>query len=245
MVAVVTACVWLVGSSDAAGPQGDERLPSLADTRWKLVTFDDKRPTEYTCERAEERVVVQAVSDSAASWLVAEIPREMRPPAVSWRWHVEQCLDNDRERERSGDDFAARVFVFYGRESAWTPWGWFRRRLSESPFGDVVPKRAVSYVWASRGPQDDVFRHPTFGNVSTVVVRSECHDVGTWVSEHRELQADFTQAFDESMPEVVGVALMTDPDDTRSRVLAWYSDITLHLASGQALTLPLQELVSD
>ena len=68
----------------------------------------------------------------------------------------------------------------------------------------------MSYVWASRGPQGAVYRHPTFDNVSTVVVRSECGDVGTWVSEHRELQADFTRAFNESMPAVVGVALMTD-----------------------------------
>ena len=35
-------------SLDASVPQPAQRVTSLADTRWRLVTFDETRPTEYT-----------------------------------------------------------------------------------------------------------------------------------------------------------------------------------------------------
>ena len=231
-------------SLDASVLQPAQRVTSLGDTMWRLVTFDETRPTEYAQAEEQGRTVVSARSDSGVAGLVAELPRDLAPHAISWQWRVDQCLDNDHERERSGDDYAARVFVLYGRESARTPWGWLRRRMADSPFGHVVPKRAVSYVWASGGQWGDVYRNPGFRNVSTMVLEDECHPPGTWVSERRELAADFSLAFRGSMPEVVGVALMTDTDDTRSQAVTWYADVTLHLSSGGQLALPFGEIES-
>ena len=53
-------------------------------------------------------------SQRTASGLVVELPEELDPTAISWRWRLERCLDNAEESERAGDDFAARVF---GRRS--------------------------------------------------------------------------------------------------------------------------------
>ena len=231
--------VWMPGSLAVPG----SRAAALATVSWKLVTFDDTPPTEYSLRWEQDRTVVNARSDGGASGLVAELPGDLHPTAMSWRWRVDQCLENDQERVRAGDDFAARVFVLYGRERAWTPWGWLRRRMVDNPFGNVVPKRVVNYVWASGGETGDVYPNPSFRNVATVVVESDCRTPGEWVSEQRELEADFRLAYRESMPNVVGVAVMTDTDDTGGRAVTWYADITLHLPSGERLELPFNEIV--
>ena len=40
------------------------------------------------------------------------------------------------------------------------------------------------------------------------------------------------------MPDVVGLAVMTDTDDTEGRATAWYSDVVLHLQTGSSLSVP-------
>ena len=112
-------------------------------TRWESVTFRGTRPTEYTYERLADGVALRADSRRAASALVVELPRELEPEAISWRWRLERCLDNPDESEPASDDFAARVFVLFGREGSWTPWGWFRRQMFQSPFGRVRPKPSL------------------------------------------------------------------------------------------------------
>ena len=210
---------------------------------WKPVTFRGKQPTQYDLDREAEDVVVRADSNGAASALVAELPQDLEATGISWRWRLEQCLDNGDEHARSGDDFAARVFVLFGRDSSATPWGWFRRRLFRTPFGTVTPKRAVNYVWASRAQPGDVYRSPTIDDVSMIVVRSACAGSSDWVGERRALQSDFALGFPESVPNVVAVALMTDTDDTMGHAVAWYADIVLHLRSGESLRLPFDESV--
>ena len=98
-------------------------------TQWEPVTLRGTRPTEYTYERLADGLALRADSTRAASGLVVELPQELEPAAISWRWRLERCLDNADESERAGDDFAARVFVLFGRDRSWTPWGWFRRQV--------------------------------------------------------------------------------------------------------------------
>ena len=87
-----------------------------AATEWEPVTFRGTQPTEYTYERLADGLALRADSQRTASGLVVELPEELDPTAISWRWRLERCLDNAEESERAGDDFAARVFVLFGRD---------------------------------------------------------------------------------------------------------------------------------
>jgi hypothetical protein len=51
--------------------------------------------------------------------------------------------------------------------------------------------------------------------------------VGEWVTVTRDLVADYRQAFGEEPPAIVGVAIMTDADNTGEQATAWYGDLTL------------------
>ena len=211
-----------------------------AATGWELVTFRGTRPTDYTYERLADGVALRADSNRTASGLVAALPEELDPTAISWRWRLERCLDNAEERERAGDDFAARVFVLFGRARTWAPWGWLGRQLFRSPFGRIKPKRALSFVWASHAARGDAAFSPVSGDVYQIAARGGCRDDAGWVAEHYELAREFAQAFQEPMPHVVALAVMTDTDDTAGHAVAWYGDVMLHLRTGERLPVPFE-----
>ena len=211
-----------------------------AATDWEPVTFRGIRPTEYTYERLADGLALRADSKGTASGLVAELPEELDPTAISWRWRLERCLDNAEEHDRAGDDFAARVFVLFGRDRSRTPWGWLGRQLIRSPFGRIRPKRALSFVWASRAAKGDATFSPVSGDVYQIAARGGCRNDAVWVAEHYELAREFAQAFQEPMPHVVALAVMTDTDDTAGHAVAWYGDVMLHLRTGEKLAVPFE-----
>jgi hypothetical protein len=51
--------------------------------------------------------------------------------------------------------------------------------------------------------------------------------VGQWLSYRRDIRADFEQAFGEPPGALLGLAIMTDTDNTRSTTRAWYGVIRL------------------
>ena len=57
-------------------------------------------------------------------------------------------------------------------------------------------------------------------------MESGADKTGTWVSEKRNVFADYRTAFaTESVPMISGVAVMTDTDNTDGQAVAWYGDI--------------------
>jgi len=48
-----------------------------------------------------------------------------------------------------------------------------------------------------------------------------------WISEMRDILADYRRLFGEEPGEVSAIAIMTDTDNTGSEATAWYGDIVL------------------
>ena len=128
----------------------------------------------------------------------------------------------------------------FGRARTWAPWGWLGRQLFRSPFGPIKPKRALSFVWASHAARGDAAFSPVSGDVYQIAARGGCRDDAVWVAEHYELAREFAQAFQEPMPHVVALAVMTDTDDTAGHAVAWYGDFMLHLRTGKRLPVPFE-----
>ena len=53
--------------------------------------------------------------------------------------------------------------------------------------------------------------------------------LGRWRDYRRDVRADFVKAFGEEPGPLVAVALMTDTDNTGTRLQAWYGPLTLDL----------------
>lgn len=178
------------------------------DDHWIEMTFDT-RPTRHRVVREDGNTVLMAESEMAASalWCVLDVhPGDSA--RISWRWKVSRSLtENTREREKRGDDYAARLLVFFGP------------RL----FG--AGSRAISYVWAGNEPRESTYRSPYSSRIGTVVLESGDRRAGRWVSEERDVVADYRTIFDRSPKMVAAVALMVDTDNTGLEAVAWFDDI--------------------
>jgi len=207
-------------SGDPAGTEQQLMAESFEDgwkDRWQERRLA-RRATKYSVEADGGQPVLVAESRGAASGLWRPAPLDSpRSGRLTWRWNVERVIPgNEREREKRGDDFAARVFVVFGGE--------FPSRSN----------KALCYVWAASEPIGSVYPSPYAANVAMVVVASGDSGAGAWHSVERDIIADYRAFFGHDPDELSGVALMVDTDNTRSEVRTYVDDLQLTAATETA-----------
>lgn len=187
--------------------------------RWIEVRLASRSNRFFTVEVDGEPVLkVESTRSASAVWHRVA-PASGDGHVLSWRWKVDGSLTgNRREREKRGDDYAARFFVIFDGEP-------FTRRA-----------RALCYVWAASEQVGSVYRNPYFPDVVTVVLQSGDARSGAWVMEERDVIRDYREAFGEPPDVLVAVAVMVDTDNTGSSATAWFDAITLEPARSEALS---------
>lgn len=174
---------------------------------WNDKIFKGK--TVYTIAKDGDRNVLKAHSQKAASGLFREIAVDTKKyPVLRWSWKVEHSLKKEDVTKKSGDDFAARVYVVFPRTFFWR-------------------MRAINYVWATKMPKGSSAPSPYTTNAMIVAVESGDEKAGQWVTEERNIHEDYKRLFGEEPPAVGAIAVMADTDDTRDEVTAWFGDILL------------------
>lgn len=179
-------------------------------TGWSDKIFKGK--TTYTLVKENDKSVLKAQSEKAASGLLKKVkldPKEY--PVLRWSWKVEHTLKGEDVTRKSGDDFAARVYVVFPRTFFWQT-------------------RAINYVWASRLQKGSSVPSPYTSKALIVAVESGDEKAGQWVNEERNIYEDYRKLFGEEPPMLGAVAIMTDTDDTRDEATAYYGDIFLESA---------------
>jgi hypothetical protein len=81
------------------------------------------------------------------------------------------------------------------------------------------------YVWDPRAELDAVVVNPRTDRIRKIVLESGAGHLGQWREYRRDIREDFRRAFGEDPGPLIGVALMTDADNTRNRAEAWYGEI--------------------
>ena len=174
---------------------------------WSDKIFSGK--TGYSLVNDGGRTVLKAHSKKAASGFIKKVKLDTRKfPLLRWSWKVERTNSKEDIRIKAGDDFAARVYVIFPRTFFWQ-------------------MRAINYVWAAKMPKDSHVPSPYTGNAIIVAVESGDESAGAWVCEERNIREDYLRFFHEEPPELGGVAIMTDTDNTGEESTAWYGDIQL------------------
>jgi hypothetical protein len=179
---------------------------------WESKEF--KGATHYKIVELAGTNVLKAESTGSASGLFNEQRIDLhKTPIMNWRWHIENRLgSNLNEQEKSGDDYAARVYVVVNGGAAF----WQTKALnyvwsSTSPVGKVWPN---AYAYA--GPN---------GKMTMIALRSSTDKTGTWYSEKRNILDDLKYQFGEDIQYIDAVAIMSDSDDSQGKVTAYYGDI--------------------
>ncbi|MDD2309281.1 MAG: DUF3047 domain-containing protein [Desulfuromonadaceae bacterium] len=177
---------------------------------WEIKRF--KGSTDYRIIHENGHAVLKSHAKGAASGLTKKIKFS---PAVyrylKWSWKIAGTVANGNESTQQGDDYAARLYVIFPGRFFWQ-------------------MRALNYIWANKLPKGEFIANAYTGNAKMLAVESGSSKVGQWVSEERDILADYRRVFGEEPPMAGGVAIMTDTDNTGAEATAWYGDITLSTA---------------
>lgn len=181
----------------------EQRLPLRDSTLYTWVDPEGGQPGEPAGPWLQGRSV-----RSASGWIRPCALMRPRVLRLTWRWRVAFALAHEGERTRAGDDYAARVIVVF----------------ETSPL--PLRTRSLAYVWAAREPRGAEFASPYSGRTGTIVLRSGASDAGVWVSEERDVLADYRRFFGREPDKVSAVAFMVDTDDTDAAATAWLAGLT-------------------
>lgn len=237
------ALVVLIGIAAAAWASGEEILllgrlsppptPEGLPDGWKPLTFKNiAATTRYSIAPDGAGFVLKAESRNAASGLYRAVDLDPKAyPILAWRWKVENILQKGDERKKAGDDYAARIYVAfqYDPEDA-TLWERTRYGTYRLFYGEYPPKAVVNYIWANRLPKGEAIDNAFTDRAKMIAVRSGPGEIGRWLSEERNMYEDYRRLFGQDPPRIVGVAVMTDTDNTGESVVAYYDAITLRPA---------------
>ena len=175
---------------------------------WQNVAFF-KTPTDYRTVREGTNFVLLAVAEKTCSALSAKL--NLVPATnllLRWRWRIDGVATNGSERDLAKFDHAARVFVAFDTL--------------------IGPPRTLNYLWANTEPVGASREHPKSSRAQLIVVESGNAKAGQWVSEERDVSADWKRAFpDRAMPKLVGLGVMTDSDSLGQKLTGAYADIEL------------------
>ncbi len=196
-------------------------LPKIAQNSFSLATDDGK-------------TVLRVDSDNSAGSI--DIPLtasrlDNAPGAGStvleWRWKVSRVLEKADMEDKSGDDHAARVYVFF--DVPLKSLSFVERsklQLARMLMGAEVPTAALCYVWDNRHRIGYTAWSPYTHRLRKIVLQSGPAHVAQWMTETRDVAADFRDAFGFDAPAVTSVAVGNDTDNTDERVTTWFGDIS-------------------
>lgn len=204
-------------------------ITSLEDG-WEPMEFPKiDRHSRYQLTDDNGEQVVKATTDNSASGLIARVSVEPGDSLIlRWRWKVSNVYEQGNARRKEGDDYAARIYVAFEFEPDEA--GFFeraKRKTVEVVFGEELPGNALNYIWANRLPVGEIIANPFTDTTMMVAVNSGTANTGEWVTVERDIVADYRKAFGREPPKLVGVAIMSDSDNTGASATAWYGDVRL------------------
>jgi len=191
----------------AAGQDTDGHSAGLADGRWVLHARSERSASMY---RRALRIEPERLGQLSFSWKVASV------------------LPDADVRHSETEDAVVRVLLAFDGDPARLS---ARTRmmfdLAQSLSGESPPFATLMYVWDSQAEVGSVVLNKRSDRIRKIVLESGPTQLGQWRSYQRDVRADYRRAFGEDPGALIGLAVMTDSDNTQSRAEAWYGEISI------------------
>ena len=123
-------------------------------------------------------------------------------PVLAWKWRPQVFPPGSDERRSATNDSALGVYAVF----------------RHSP----VSVKTVKYVWSLAVPTGTT-ASASLGLTQMIVLRSGVPQENGWVEEGVNVARDFERLFGEAPKRPLGIALLTDADDTKSRAVGDYA----------------------
>jgi hypothetical protein len=224
---------WALGAAAGCGVSlglgACATAPLPADAQgWHDVPLPGKRKTDYRWETQPEGRVLVARADHSASMYRKRLgPADKAVGDIEFSWWVQTLPDGGDVSTSDATDAAARVlFAFGGDVAKLSPRNQTMFELARTLTGEAPPYATLAYVWDTDAPVGRVVVHPRSDRMRKIVVESGRDGLRQWRRYRRMLAADYRLAFGEAPGPLLAVAVMTDGDNTRSRLHTRYRDIS-------------------
>jgi hypothetical protein len=226
-LACLAATLLLVACQHA--PESGSSTPAVPNWTdgWQPVALPGKRATAYKTHLTDGRWVLVAQSERSASMLRRPVRIEPdRLGRVSFSWKVDALLSDADVQHGDTEDAVVRVLLaFEGDPSRLSARTRMMFDLAHGLTGETPPFATLMYVWDTRAAAGSLVVNPRSDRIRKIVVESGATHLGQWRSYTRNVREDFVRAFGEDPGALIGVAVMTDTDNTQSRAEAWYGEI--------------------
>lgn len=124
-------------------------------------------------------------------------------PYLTWKWKVKQLPAGGNFRRAKTDDQAAQVLVAF------------------------ADKHILSYIWDTTAPQGTVESASSIPlvHIYAFVCRSGGADLNRWLTETRNLAADYQKAYGRPAPRVKGIRLQINSQHTGTSAESCFGEV--------------------
>lgn len=195
-VALAWAADRVVVEDWTSAPVGARGLPP----EWKGQSWGSPK-YDFAVVDNDGKRVLHLKSRSEGSTIAKELKGKVDlkgTPILEWSWRVVTLPTGGNSCKKSTDDQAAQVYVAWRR------------------FPEALRSRVVGYVWDSTAPVGTICKSEKTSTVTYVVLRSGPAQLGTWVTESRNVGEDFRKIYGEEPDNPDAVSISIDSNDTHS-----------------------------
>lgn len=215
-------------------PVGDELPPNTE----ALIFEKIERTTKYRFIQDQDDIVLEANANNSASAILFKVNIEQGDLkeddlAISWRWKVSSSVANGDLRTKKSDDAAARVYVLFEYNPSYvSKWMQIKYGLAKQLYGSYPPHATLNYVWGNKMKQGEQGVSAYTDRSHIIVLQDNSSKQNQWIEERIYPYRDYKLAFEGAIPKIVAIGVMSDTDNTDSKVTAWYADLQVEIATG-------------
>jgi hypothetical protein len=200
-----------------------------AAAEWRHDRLPGKAPTRFSYVRKDGRDALAVTAASSASMVRQKVRIEPeRLGKLSFSWMVPELIaDADLALRDKADSPVRVILAFDGDRERWSARNAMLSELAQTLTGEPMPYATLIYVWCNSRLPGTVITSPRTDRIRKLVVESGPKGTRRWLDYERDIQADYLRAFGEPPGALVGVAIMTDTDNTRSTARAWYGPVRM------------------
>lgn len=232
------ALAFVLGAcASAPSPDHDAAARPGPWAGWQEYALPGKRRTSYRPLQAGDRYIVRAQAEASASMFRRQTRIDPSLLAgVQFSWRVASLIERADLAQADASDSPVRiVLAFDGDQGRLSARNRMLFELAQALTGEPPPYATLMYVWDNRAEPESILHSHRTDRIRKIVVESGAAHVGQWRQYQRDVLADYRRAFGEEPGALIGIALMTDADNTASRATGDYGEVRLISRDGKPL----------
>jgi hypothetical protein len=152
---------------------------------------------------------LHAVSRSGNTMIGIKLPASLNDYSyICWKWKAIKLPESGAENDKKKNDCVCGIYVMLKT--------------------GIFPK-AIKYVWSATLPVGTIITSSLNSNLKVIILESGKEKCGQWVCERVNIKKDIARCYGEKeqIPNILGIGLMTDADNTRSITESCYGQIKI------------------